>query len=361
MARLSGCQAPDNRHGSQQPAPARAAAGRRAQDAILALQRTAGNGSVNRLMVQRQTLGGGAPGDRPGGGGAGFTSSTSTETLTGFGTSSADLTPEHQATLDRLAGDLNAQPLVFGGFVTLVGFADRRGDEGENQALGQRRAYSVRDYLQGLVTDDETRQQIRAYSLGAPREGAVADDPSLRKVEITITRRSYDLGLPGLTPPGLTPPGSGTPDIWHLPPGQIPTPDSGHPQLPDWFWRQLPPRPADPSFISQLSRWLNETLRTSDLARIGASIAGGFGFNQAQVRRMLEDAFQSGGESAVKELLNSIIRAAAGPPTRAAVQPVRAAGQPDPVPEPAAPTAPDTLVGHRLGRGVSEARPALAG
>jgi outer membrane protein OmpA-like peptidoglycan-associated protein len=193
VGHLSAYLGPGEAHAASPAESRRVSNSQRMPDALLALQRTAGNAAVNRLMIQRQSLGGGG-GLR--GGGAQLTSSTTTETLTGFATSSADLTPAHQEALARIAADLNAQPLVFGGFVTLVGFADRRGDPGENQALGQHRADAVRDHLQQLVTDEATKQQIRAYSLGAPREGPGGDVPSLRKVEITITRRSYNLPLP---------------------------------------------------------------------------------------------------------------------------------------------------------------------
>ncbi|HVQ95794.1 MAG TPA: OmpA family protein [Mycobacteriales bacterium] len=333
MAHLAGYQSPGETHAAPAAAP-RQRRGRHGPEAVLALQRAAGNASVNRLMVQRQSIGAGGG---PGGGGGHFTSSASTETLTGFATGSAELTPEHQQVLDRIAADLNAQPLTFGGYLTLTGSADRRGDPGENQALGQRRADAVRDYLLGLVTDATTRQEIRAYSLGAPAAGPVADDPSMRKVEITITRRGYDLGLPDLTlrPPGEpAAPAPAGPDIFHLPPGSIPVPDPGHPQLPDWFWRELPPRPVEPSVISQISRWLNETLHTRDLARVAASIAGAFGFDRAQVQRLLDDAFQNGGETAVKELLNQMIRGAAGPPSGRPSSPYGPPVEPIPFPSP---------------------------
>ena len=331
---LSVYQVPGEAHAASPAALRRVSARQRMPDALLALQRTAGNAAVNRLMIQRQSLGGGGG---LGGNDAQITSSTTTETLTGFATSSADLTPEHKQGLTRIAADLNAQSLVLGGFVTLVGFADRRGDAGENQALGQRRADAVRDHLQQLITDEATKQQVRAYSLGAPREGPGGDAPSLRKVEITITRRSYNLGLPTPTPslPGLSgAPAPSVPDILRLPPPPIPRPDPRHPQLPDWFWRQLPPRPPEPLVISQVSRWFNETLHTRDLARVAASVVGAFGFNQAQVRRLLEDAFQNGGESAVKELLNAMIRGAAGPPSSPPSSPYGPPGEPTPFPTP---------------------------
>jgi outer membrane protein OmpA-like peptidoglycan-associated protein len=308
-------------------------------EALMALQGTAGNAAVNRLMIQRQALDGGEDPDAGGGLGSAapqiMDSSSTMETLDAFATNSAELTPAHRETLDRIAADLNAQPLVFGGYVTLMGYADRRGDPGKNQDLGQRRADAVREYLQQQVTDEDTRQQIRAYSMGAPAEGPVADDPSLRKVEISITRRSYHMPLP--TPPLPWPSGGPSvslPDIFRVPPSQIPMPDPRYPQLPDWFWRELPPRPPDPSAISQISRWLNESLHTHDIARVAADVAGVFGFDRAQVQRTLDDAFQSGGEAAVKEILNQMIQAAAGPPSSPPSSPYGPPVEPIPFPTP---------------------------
>lgn len=310
-------------------------------DTLLALQRSAGNASVCRLMVQRQSLtdGGivGLGNSTVDAGGAGMTSSTVTETLTGFATGSAELTPAHQEALTRIAEDLNAHPLIFGGFVTLVGFADRRGPADENRALGQRRADAVRDYLQQLVTDDTTRQEIRAYSLGEPAHGPETDDPSLRKVEITVTRRGYRLGLPAPAPAPSGAPdmrSASLPDLLRLPPPRLPEPDPRHPQLPDWFWRELPPRPPEPSVISQISRWLNESLRTDDLAQIAAGVAGVFGFDETRVRRLLRDAFRRGGEAAVKELLNQMIRSIVGPPSNPPSSPYGPAAEPIPFPSP---------------------------
>lgn len=319
------------------PSVQRTSVAQRTPVALLALQRSAGNAATSQVIVQRQP-----------GGGAHLTSSTRDETLTAFATSSAELTAAHQEALTRIAAELNAQPLVLGGFVTLVGSADRRGKAGENQALGQRRADAARVYLQALVTDESTAQQIRAYSLGAPTEGPVGDVPSLRKVEITITRRSYDLGLPdgvlsepstsgpspAAKPSSFGGPSRSVPDLLRLPPSVVATADQRQSHLPDWFWRQLPARPPEPSAISQVSRFLNETLRTRDLARVGGAVAGAFGFNRAQVQRLLDDAFQDGGESAVKELLNTMIRGVAGSPSGRPSSPYGPPVEPIPFPSP---------------------------
>ncbi len=258
----------------------------------------------------------------------GLKSASTAEALTGFETGLADLLPEHLAILDGIAADLNAHPLN-GGYVTLSGGADRRGDPAKNKALAQQRADVVRDYLRQRINDEETRQEIRAYSLGAPDDGPQGDQPDLRRVDIAITRRTLDLPKPHPTDPlpqGQLP-------SWELDPKfklphQMPEPDDPHhPTWPDWFWTQLPPRPPQPGFLHELSAWLNQTLGTHDLARIGGRIAGAFGFDAAEVTRALDKAFQSGGEDAVKSLLEKLFRQLNTP----SPQPP---GRPDPIPFP---------------------------
>ncbi len=262
----------------------------------------------------------------------GPTSSSTDEALTGFATGSAELTAEHRAVLARIAADLNTSPLILGGFVTLTGFADRRGDEAANRELGQLRAEAARDYLCQLVADEETRQQIRAYSLGEPADGPEGDIPSLRKVEITITRRSYDVGL-GTRPtaPESADAHMSAAEILRLP---LPHEDPTHWQPPEWFWRELPQRPADPPFITQLSRWLNRSLHTTDLARLGADMAHAFGLNRDQVRHMLNEAFEHGGEALVRALLNEAIQRVAGSPSSPPDSPTGPAVTPRPFPTP---------------------------
>lgn len=274
-------------------------------------------------------------------GSPGVTTASTDDSLTAFATGSADLTDEHRTVLARIADDLNAHPLHFGGFVTLTGSADRRGDAAANQELGRRRAEAVRDCLQQLITDDDTRQAIRAYSLGAPGDGPVTDDPSLRKVDIRITRRDpvIDVG-PHATPQLPTPstPDTTLPGLLNLPPQPIPQPDPAHPAFPDWFWRELPKRPADPSFVTQASDWLNELIDSHAIARIGGGIAGAFGLDRAKVTKALDDAFRSAGEAAVKEMIRQLIQHVAGPPGAAPSSPTGPAVNPVPFPSPQAQT-----------------------
>jgi hypothetical protein len=255
--------------------------------------------------------------------------------LTGFATGSAELTPEHQAILARIAADLNAKPLISGGYVTLTGGADRRGQKPANQELGQRRAEAARDYLLQLVTDEETRQQIRAYSLGEPHDGPDGDVPSLRKVDIAITRRSYDADLRA-HPTHPLPKTGETP--WEIPEADkfrykppIHPPDPRHPEWPDWFWKEVPKRPPGPSFLSELSAFLNQTIGTHNISRIAARVARAFGLDQAEVERTLDDAFQSGGEDGAKYLLKKLFDKLTELQSGQAPSP---SGPPDPIPFP---------------------------
>jgi outer membrane protein OmpA-like peptidoglycan-associated protein len=261
-------------------------------------------------------------------GGPGLRTASTAEALTGFETGLADLLPEHMAILDALAADLNAHPLN-GGYVTLSGGADRRGDPAANKALGLQRAEVVRDYLLRRVDDEETRQEIRAYSIGAPEDGPLGDQPDLRRVDIAVARRTIDLPKPHPTDPlprGPLPSTDLDP-IFKLPPQKPGPEDPRHPTWPDWFWTQLPPRPAQPGFLHELSEWLNKALGTHDLARIGGRIASVLGFDADEVTRALDEAFQSGGEEGVKALLEKLFRQLNTPSPQAP-------GRPDPIPFP---------------------------
>jgi outer membrane protein OmpA-like peptidoglycan-associated protein len=253
----------------------------------------------------------------------GLKSASTASALTGFETGLADLLPEHMAILDAMAADLNAHPLL-GGYVTLTGGADRRGDPARNKALAQQRADVVRDYLVQRIDDEATRAEIRAYSLGEPEDGPTGDEPDLRRVDIAVTRRTIELPKPHPTDPLPT----GEP--YKLPErgillGPWPTP-------PPFSWLPTPQRPPDPALIPQLSEWLNKSLRTDDLAKVGGDIAGNFGLNPNDVRDELHKAFQSGGEAAAKAVLKAIVDWAAGALSTPAPGPRQ--GPPDPIPFP---------------------------
>lgn len=257
---------------------------------------------------------------------AGPRMTTTSEVLKGFATDSAELTPEHKATIQKIADDLNQSPLVLGGFVSIVGETDKRGTEDYNQALGQKRADAVRDELVGLVTDEETRSQIRAHSLGEPAEGPTKDDPELRRVTITVTRRTLDLGppapTPSITPQTLPPVSPGISPITRdivFPPATPTLPGPRRPpppNFPPWMWQKIqtaPPPPPD--FLNQLSQWITGSLKRADIARVAARLASTFGLDENETRKALDDAMVKGGEEGLKQVLKAILQGVAGQPS----------------------------------------------
>lgn len=256
--------------------------------------------------------------DRPG-----LTSASTAEALRGFETGLADLLPEHMEILAGIAAELNAHPLN-GGFVTLTGTADRRGDPAANKALGQQRADVVRDYLVRLIEDPETQQAIRAYSLGALDDGAPGDQPELRRVDIAVTRRT--LQLPAPHPTEALPQGQ---------PYKLPerTPIPGPWPTPPFPWVGVPQAPPNKDFWAQLNEWLDhQVFDTDDLERLGGDIASIFGQDRTVVRGKLDEALRSGKEAAVKAVVKAFVDWLAGalrtPP------PGPAQGPPDPIPFP---------------------------
>ena len=271
---------------------------------------------------------------------------TTSDVLKGFATDSAELTPEHKATIQKIADDLNKNPLVLGGYVSIVGETDKRGTEEHNQELGQKRADAVRDELVKLVTDEDTKREIRAHSLGEPAEGPTRDDPELRRVTINVNRRTYDLNLPAPSP-GLPPQGQpsigpglqslGIPSFSPTFPAPTPTLPGPRrpppPELPPWMWQQIqtaPPPPRD--FINQFSEWMTGALKRSDIARIAARLAKAFGFDEEKTRKALDDAMVKGGEEGLKKMLGAILGAVAGPPSSAPPNPTGPPLQERPMP-----------------------------
>jgi peptidoglycan-associated lipoprotein len=89
-----------------------------------------------------------------------------------FETDSSDLTPQARSTLDKQAQWLQLyRQYAF----TIEGHADERGTREYNIALGQRRAQTVRDYLEARGVGSA---RIRTISFGKERPVAVCDDIS---------------------------------------------------------------------------------------------------------------------------------------------------------------------------------------
>jgi outer membrane protein OmpA-like peptidoglycan-associated protein len=301
---------------------------------LLALQRAAGNAAVSGL-VARMRSGGVTVQRQSHGSGTGATISTSSETLDRFDTDSAVLTPAHLAVLARIAAQLNAEPLVFGGFVTVVGYADRPGSEAHNQELGQHRADAARSHLQGLITNPDTRREVRAYSSGEPAQGPAGATPGLRRVEITITRRGHDFRL---RPPfGLTP-GRARPALPATELLRRPSiPPEMRRRLPDWLLNNLPAQPVPPPVLNQLSQAVTRALGRRQIAELSGRLAAVIGLNRITVQRQLNQVLAQAGEAALRELLRIAIYALAGGPSGV---PAPAHGSPIPPGSPFEPVEP---------------------
>jgi outer membrane protein OmpA-like peptidoglycan-associated protein len=97
-----------------------------------------------------------------------------------FPAGSAEVTPEHAAQLNRVAGVMNLLPKVT---ATVVGHADQLGDEVANYALSEARAVSVVRYLvsQGV---DPSRLSARAVG----EQDLLAEDES--EASLALNRRT---------------------------------------------------------------------------------------------------------------------------------------------------------------------------
>ncbi len=89
-----------------------------------------------------------------------------------FGYDQYNLTPEAQHVLEMQANWMKQYPNVN---VTIAGHCDERGTREYNLALGERRANSVRSYLQGLGIDGS---RVQTISYGKERPAVMGSDPA---------------------------------------------------------------------------------------------------------------------------------------------------------------------------------------
>ncbi len=97
-----------------------------------------------------------------------------------FPAGSADVTPEHAAQLDRVAGVMNLLPNVT---VTVIGHADQVGDEIANYILSEARAVSVVRYL---VSQGIAPARLSARAVG--EQDLLAEDES--EASLALNRRT---------------------------------------------------------------------------------------------------------------------------------------------------------------------------
>jgi len=102
-----------------------------------------------------------------------------------FATDSASIKPEFFGTLNSVVDTLNRYPQSY---LDVVGHTDSTGSEAYNQALSERRANSVADYMR---TRGVAPQRIAAYGLGMSQPIASNSTPEgrqqNRRVELRIT------------------------------------------------------------------------------------------------------------------------------------------------------------------------------
>ena len=103
-----------------------------------------------------------------------------------FDTAQATLGPKAQATLEQAAKVLKDNPSYK---FSLVGSTDSRGGDAYNQALGQRRAAAVRDYLVGRGVSAD---RLTTASVGETKPAASNDTPQgraeNRRVDVVIQK-----------------------------------------------------------------------------------------------------------------------------------------------------------------------------
>jgi len=105
-----------------------------------------------------------------------------------FETESAELSPEAQSQLDRLADDLLAHEDQR---IVIRGYADARGPRRYNQALSRERAQAVREYLLSRgVAEDRLRTEALGKRLPIARNDTASGRANNRRVEIVAARAS---------------------------------------------------------------------------------------------------------------------------------------------------------------------------
>jgi outer membrane protein OmpA-like peptidoglycan-associated protein len=103
-----------------------------------------------------------------------------------FATDKSELLPTASDRLDDVADALDEQPERS---VTIYGFTDSRGDPAYNQALSERRAQAVRDYLVSRGVDSDRLELVGRGPNDPVADNATAEGrANNRRVEIVVAR-----------------------------------------------------------------------------------------------------------------------------------------------------------------------------
>jgi len=110
--------------------------------------------------------------------------------LVDFETGSAQLRPEHEAWLQRLANRIAEREAILGAKIWEIhsaGFASQVGDAGANLQLSHRRALSAMNHFEGLRNRPrQMRKRLHAFGEERPRDLKVADNALDRAVHFGI-------------------------------------------------------------------------------------------------------------------------------------------------------------------------------
>jgi outer membrane protein OmpA-like peptidoglycan-associated protein len=198
------------------------------------------------LGLSRQPAPGAAPNPAKGAAPA-PTAGADPNTIDGFVTGRADISPANMAKLQTIATRIQASLKDHpDSKVRVVGHTDAQGNEGNNMALGMRRAESTRD---ALVKMGVPAKNLETESKGQSEpvdDSGKKDSPPNRRVEVKI-----DAAAPTAPPgPWHFDPLSDVPKKQGLPPlipAVPPEPQRPlgprNPTLPPDFWKPLPPAP----------------------------------------------------------------------------------------------------------------------
>ncbi|MDE3721450.1 OmpA family protein [Nocardiopsis sp. N85] len=115
-----------------------------------------------------------------------------TRTLSGFGFDSAEMTPSMQDSLEPTLGMIDDFGLV-GAPVVITGHTDPVGHPTYNQALSERRAQAVADYLADHL-GEEVELQVAGAGSTQPRDVPGASYAAHRRVEIAYTLQPPNTG-----------------------------------------------------------------------------------------------------------------------------------------------------------------------
>lgn len=108
-----------------------------------------------------------------------------------FDFDSAALTPESTAKLDSLAGVINSSAAIAD--VRIHGFTDQFGSNSYNEVLANKRAASVKTYLDGKSRLSSTVAEVRGLGKSTPAEGCASIKKRTDKIACMAKERRVEI------------------------------------------------------------------------------------------------------------------------------------------------------------------------